>query len=354
MKYLDFPYPFSGFRTLDFTNCFTCIYMYLEGMRGSEDYACVKKQGKSCDGCGNCWQSAGNLQGRLFFLFDTVSGRSATVNGWGGKPTAIYSEIYDTENMIEFLTGYAGYTYEKYQDSLMEHISASIDADTPVLARMKDSRNGSFRVITGYDGNRLFTPKPADAQEKPKKSPRLGEIDSVYAITGKTEPKYALLDGLRRIKRVMEADREAGVWDEYIHAFEHYWDRLKGHSLKELKQLHEYAWKGTTWNCHNFAEAFRIFKDYERAPEIFANPIWHAFTDPCIREQCERIDWACDNSHTHQWQLHSLYETRNWKKKYYNEMEWGMCENAAAILRLIKEDDDIVYHAVCEMIGVLS
>ena len=364
MNQLDFPYPFSGFRDLDFTNCFASLYMYLEDFPRGDDYACAKKQGKPCqwqEGCHNCWQSPGNMQGRLFFLFDTVSGRAATVRGWGNKPTAILQEIYDNDDMVDFIMGYAGYGYEKHADNLMERIRASIDGGTPVLARMKkdgapyldDAKNNSFRVITGYDGGKLLTPEPKGAANPPKKQPKPGDIDSVYIITGKTERKYKLLDGLRRIKRVMDADRAAGTWDEYIHAFEGYWDRLKDLSLKELKQLHEYAYKGTIWNCHNFSSAFCFYKDYERAPALFTNWIWDEFAHAGL----ERFDgqWgAYDDSHTRQWQLHSLFETRNWRKKYYGELEWGMCETAAMILRKIKEDDDIVYGAVRELIDLLE
>jgi len=354
MKQLDFPYTFSGFSCLDFTNCFAALFMHLEGIRADSEYKCAKEQGKRCDHCGHCGYTLRGMQGQLFFLFDTVSGRSATVNGWGGKPTAIYREFYDTEDSIEFVTGYAGYAYEKHTNDLMRHIRTSIDSGTPVLARMKDSKNGSFRVITGYDGGKLSMAKPTGANKQPKSAPRLSEIDSVYVITGKTERKYVLLDALRRIKRVMDADRAAGAWDEYIRAFEKFWDRLKGHSLRELKRLHEYAWKGTTWNCHNFQQGFVAYKEYERMPEACRNRLWEEIADPRLYELCNKIDWATDNSHTHQWQLHALYETRNWKKRYYDELEWGMCETAAGILRQVKEDDEAVYGAVCEMIEILE
>jgi hypothetical protein len=66
------------------------------------------------------------------------------------------------------------------------------------------------------------------------------------------------------------------------------------------------------------------------------------------------IDWASDQSHTRQWQLHALYETRDWSKKYYGEMEWGTCETAALLLQKIKECDDYLYQAVCAMIGILE
>lgn len=90
MKNLNFPYPFSFFRGLDFTNCFASLYMYLEKYPGSNEYDCAKKKGQPCDDCGNCRGTLQDKQERLFFLFDTISGRSATVWGWGDKPTLIY------------------------------------------------------------------------------------------------------------------------------------------------------------------------------------------------------------------------------------------------------------------------
>jgi len=364
MKKLDFNIPFCGFRDLDFTSCFTGVYMYLEGIQGNDDDECAKKQGKPCDGCGNCGQTLNGLQERFFFLFDTVSGRSATVRGWGKKPTAIFREIYDTEDMVDFIMGYAGYSSMRYTDNLMEHIREAIDGGSPVLARLKkdgsymDYNADSFRTIVGYDGDKLLMANPKGAQNPPKRAPKLSEIGSVYVITGKTERRYTLLDALRRIKRVMDADREAGTWDEYIHAFEKYWERLKDHSLKELKRLHKNAWDGAIWNCHNFGSAlcihYVIRQNPESAQRQFQNWIWDDLKDARLVPALERVGTACDESHTHQWQLRSLYETRDWSKKYYNEMEWGMCENAILVLGKIKEDDDIVYNAVCEMIDILE
>ena len=326
MKPTEYKFQFSGFRALDFTNCFASLYQFLED--DPTDF---------------------------FFLFDTVSGRSASLRGWENKPTAIYSEIYDTDDMADFIIGFAGYAYEKHAENLLEHIRASVDEGIPVLARLKnrtdeDGYADSFRLITGTNGNRLLMPEPNGAQKPPKGAPKLEEIDLIYVITGKTQRKYTLLDGLRRIKRVMDADRDAGVWDTYIRAFEGYWDRLKGLGIKELKRMLAFAHKGTTWSCHNFAETFRL----HQIPEDIKSGFWDELREPRMRELCKRIDWAYDNSHTHQWQLHALYETRDWSKKYYDQMEWGTCETAAMLLRAIKEDDEAVYGAVCDMISILE
>ena len=380
MKPTDYDFQFSVFRDLDFTNCFTGLYCYLEGIQGVEDYDCAKKQGQPCrhPNCHHrCSLSLQDLAGRLFFLFDTVSGRAAAARGWGNRPTAIYREIYDTDGMIDFLMGYAGLVYEKYKDNLMEHIRKSIDAGCPVLARLKkdgapylDGKADSFRLITGCDGGKLLMPEAKGAQNKPKKAPRINDIDSVYAVTGRGKRKYTLLDGLKRIKRVMDCDRENGVWDEYIQAFSDSWEKLDALDVKAIKQLFRTAHDGTTWNCHNFAAPFRTHEYLEPTPEQYQNWIWDewknprlsaipahtlgAVDDPLRLPPKTLIDWASDQSHNKQWQLHALYETRDWSKKYYRQMEWAGCETAVLLLQKIKEYDGYIYQAVCAMIAILE
>jgi hypothetical protein len=362
VKPTDYDFLFSPFRDMDFTNCFTSLYAYLEDIREPDDYDCAKKRGEPCrhpDCHHACWQTMKNQVGSLFFLFDTMSGRSATVRGWGNKPTAIYSEIYDTDDMIDFLMGFVGYGYVKHTDNLMEHVRASLNEGIPVIARLKkggaaylDGEGDSFRLITGCDGGKLLMPKPQGSQKAPKKAPKLNEIDSVYVLTGRAQRKHTQLDGLRRIKRVMDADREAGAWDQYIHAFEGYHERLQGLSSDAFKQLFEFACKAAVWNCHNFAEVFR----WHKGEGVFdgANWIWADIRRPELKEPCCRIDWACDRSHTLQWQLHHIYDGHEWSEKNVRRLGWGMCETFAMILREIKAEDEIVYGAVCEMIGILE
>ena len=370
---VDFDYMFCGFRDMDFTNCFASLYMYLEGFTGEADV--LKQQ-----------------QERVFFLFDTVSGRSASVRGWGDVPTEIYKEIYDTDAMVDFLMGYTGYAYMKHMDNLEEQIRGSVSRGLPVLARLKkefavdrDGYSDSFRLITGFQKKKLLMPEPKGAQRPPKKAPKLGEIESVYVITGRAARRFALLDGLKRIKRVMDIDRENNVWDAYIAAFSDSWEKLDGWSLSDIKQLFKSAHDGTTWTCHNFAAPFRTHEYLEPEPENYQNRIWDELKNPLFFSEWRAdvvweelkdpsflsskgrghgdplrlppktlIDWACDQSHNKQWQLHALYETRNWKKKYYHQMEWAGCETAVLLLQKLKEYDDYIYRAVCAMIGILE
>jgi len=330
IKPADYDFHFSGFRNLDFTNCFTALYMHLEGIAGGE--GCLTLQ---------------NQATQHFFLFDTISGCSATVRGWGDIPTAIYSEIYDTEDMVDFVMGYAGYSYEKHTGNLMEHLCKSIDKGMPVLARLKDSKHGSFRVITGYDGDKLLTPEPKGAQNKPKKAPKPSELGSVYVITGRAQRKYALPDALRRIKRVMDRDRESGAWDSYINAFADQWkqwesENMRTFKMKEFKRLLEIAYKGTTWNCHNMQETFET-------GDRFGTPIWEELNDPRLKELGNRIAYACHLSWSCQWQLRVLPGVR----KPTGMQKYSICDMAVMLLKQIKEQDGIIYNAICGMIDIL-
>ena len=335
----DYDFHFSGFRGLDFTNCFTALFLYLEGIQGVDE---------------PCLTLANHAE-RHFHLFDTMSGRSATVRGWGDVPTAVYSEIYDTEDMVAFLMGYVGYVYEKHTERLMERIRASLDSGIPVLARMKDDKKGSFRVIHDYQGDKLLTPEPKGAQNKPRRAPKLGEIDSVYVVTGRAQRKYTLLDGLRRFRGIMERDREAGAWDAYIAAFEGAWktwesDNMRDFSMGAFKRLLQTAYKGTTWNCHNTTETFRIYHEYEENPARFRNPVWDELRDPRIEPAARRLDGACHNSWSYQWQLRVLPGVR----RPAGMQKYSLCDMAVMLLRQIKDCDGIVYSAVCEMIAILE
>ncbi|MHB1483094.1 MAG: hypothetical protein ACYCYI_00370 [Saccharofermentanales bacterium] len=353
MKQLYFPYPFSFFRGLDFTNCFASLYMYLEKVPGRNDHDCAHYKNEPCDGCRRCDGSLQEKQERLFFLFDTVSGRSATIWGYGDKPTTIYTDIYDNDDMVDFVAGYAGYSFTKYTDGFTDLVHASINNDIPVLARMKDACHGSFRVITGYEGNSLLLAEPIGAQNKSGSSLSVDEIDSVYIFGEKIDRKYTLIDGLKRIKYVMDCNQEAKTWDDYINAFKNYWGELKNVDLDEIKQRFWYAQKAMMFNCHNFSEVFRIYKcDY--SDKIYFNSIWDEWKILRNNPACAQIDSAYDDSHKRQWQVAALYGTRDWSKRFYNEWEWGMCENAVDALSIVKHDDEIVYSAVCELIGIVE
>jgi len=87
--------------------------------------------------------------------------------------------------------------------------------------------------------------------------------------------------------------------------------------------------------------------------------VWDELKDARLEAPCNRMDAAYDDSHNRQWQLHALHDIRNWRSRYRHRwgsgmLNWSMCEMAATLLRMIKADDDAVYHAICEMIGILE
>ena len=56
MTKLDFTIPFSGFASTTFINCFTSVYMYLEGMKQEDKGVtrCSQWENGQCSSCGNC------------------------------------------------------------------------------------------------------------------------------------------------------------------------------------------------------------------------------------------------------------------------------------------------------------
>jgi hypothetical protein len=354
MTRLNYPYPFSGWHGLDLSNCVASLYMYLEGIHGSDDYDCKAKRGERCDGCGNCGASLSKQHERMYFLFDTAIGRTAAVIGWENKPTAIFREIYNTDDSLDFLMGYVGYGYVKHTDSstFADEIRASVDGGVPVLARIGGAADklcnnappngvkGAFRVIVGYADDRPLVAETVQDKDRDETDLTLADIDSLYVVTGRAERRYTLLDVLKRIRRVMESDRENGEWDKYIHAFSEYWDGSLGFApdYDEIKQRFRYLHMGMVWNCHCLSHC----------------DLWIGQVESRCSLALGRLFAATHDSHLRQWQAEALWAARDWSQRFYYEVEHAMCESAADILRRMKYDDEAIYNAVCEMIGILE
>jgi hypothetical protein len=344
MKNLDFNYPFSGMTDLDFINCFAGTYMYLEGIKGVDDYVCAARDGGKCNGCGNCNVTTWKKQEDLFFFFGTMSGCNAQRCSYDGQNDIqkMCDNIDSTDVVIEFSMGLAGYGYTKITGDFKEAITGSVDVGIPVLARMKDTSHGSFRVITGYDNDDIICPDPGSANRKPDSNPTYDEIENIYVITGRSEPKYGLRDGLLRIISVMECNRDMKLWDEYISKFK-YWDQLKDSCFDEVKhrfkRVCDTMWH--TFNCHNFAETFR-------------HKIWDGMKDERYAAAFNKIDAAYDNTHTRGWQIIALNDCRDWSTRRYNELEWGMCECVINCLEAVKKNDADVLAAIKEAIEIYA
>ena len=356
MKKLKFAYPFTGFSSLNFTNCFTSLYMYLE--KYDELYTSDCKE--FCCYCGMCNIPWGGVQTRLFFLFDTVSGRNATQNKWGNKHTDIFNELYDTDETIDFIFGLTGYGYEKHTENtinIANKIRESIDNDCPALVRLKDSiNNNTFRIIVGYDGDNFIQAKPDGEQKIPSKEPTLENIAAFYQVTGKTENterRYTLRNGLERIKRVFEYNRDTKLWDEYISEFKYSHEHTE--NAEDIQRRFNTARDAMVWNCHNFGMAMGVIANYERFPNQFENRIWDEWKNPALLPAFNTIGTMCDLSHTRQWQIHALAKVcvKSPAERHDGHTEWGLFECAVDALKFIKEYDDAIYHSVCDMIKLL-
>lgn len=350
MKNLSFTYPFTGFSSLNFTNCFTSLYMHLEKYAESYDSNCKE----FCCYCGMCSVPWGGVQTRLFFLFDTITGRSAAQNSWGNKHTDIFNEIYDTDETVEFVFGFTGYGYEKHTENLIDKICASIDNGNPALVRLKDSGQDTFRIITGYDGDNFIQAKSEGGQKPPDEELTLEKIAAFYQVTGKIERRYTLLDGLKRIKRVFEFNRDTKLWDEYINAFQ-YNHNSKEESSEDIQRRFNTARDAMVWNCHNFGMAMGVIANYERVPKQLENWIWDEWKNSAFLPAFNNLGVACDLSHTRQWQIHALAKVcvKSPTERHDGHTEWGLFECAVDALKFIKEYDNVMYNSVCEMIGLL-
>lgn len=363
---LAFTIPFSGFCGTTFINCFSSVYMFLENIAlGEPDYYCRQSDGKTCNSCGNCGKGGSTpirIQEKYFFLFDTVCGRSSLRCRFNGEPTEMEKMIGElnfyeggTNNNIDFLFGFAGYEYRQLNDPSIfkNEIIKSIEAGIPVIVKVKTGNN-RFRVITGYDDNLLICPDFTNAQQKPLSTPSYDELDTIYIIGKKTEPRYLILDGLERIKKVMEYNLNEKLWDGYIEKMGLYTaDSLNNASIEEkkarMKRVANTMWH--TFNCHNFAEVFRQYRGendadvYDKIGDMkkLRNPVfkelWNKISGPC-----------CGYTHDLAWALIGLEECADWSKHaagYFGEM-------VELTLSQIKNNDIEILETVNRVIEILK
>ncbi len=364
---LAFNIPFSGFTETTFINCFTSVFMFLEQIAiGKSDYECRQMKGNTCNSCGNCANGGLTpiaLQEKYFFLFDTMCGRSALRCRFDGEPTEMdrmigESNCYDgdTDNNIDFLFGFASYSYRKITDGTVfnAEIIAAIDAGKPVLAKVK-TRPGGCRVVIGYDGGKLVEPDYINAQRPPKKASRYEDLTALYVIDKKTEPRYWLKDGLDRILKVMEFNQEEKLWDKYIEKMGLYTaDSLQKVDINEkkarMKRVADTMWH--TFNCHNFAEVFRQYRDGGNPAAYDAIGDMKKLHTPGCRELWDTISGPC-HGYTHDlaWALIGLEACADWTKHaagYFGEMiELTLSQiksNDAAALDALRRAYAILYN----------
>lgn len=341
-KEINFIYPFSGYWSLNYINCFTSTYMYIEGYDGMQDCYCGDKL-DVCNSCGDCKATIGKKQEELFFLFGTMTGFNALRNSFD-RINEMQESLDDTDELINFTMQFVGYEYEKLTKNFKKAIIESIDVDKPVLARMKNKERGSFRVINGYDndGDTLICPEPIGAQSKPNGAPRYDEIKNIYLITGEKPPTIGMKEGFEQIVRVMEFNSTNDLWGDYLNRF-NYWDDLIAADIQEIenrfKRVSDTMWY--TFNSHNFAETF-------------VRELYHRTNDQRLRECFHKIREEYWSTHNQCWQVIALHDCRDWSNKRYNEIESGMCNYVIMSLEIIKKNDETVLRLLKECIEILE
>ena len=362
MTKLDFTVPFSGFESTNFINCFTSVYMYLEGMtaKGETVTFCNEWENGQCNGCGHCATKPQALQEKFFFLFDTMCGRSSLRCRFDGTPTKMEqllndSDFYDgaSADNIDFLFGFAGYGYRTVTEAaaFQNEMAVSIQKDRPVIAKLKEN-SVPFAVITGLDGDKLICPDFRCAQKSPDPAVAYDGIDALYIIGGKTEPKYTLIDGLKRIERVMDTSLREELWNGYMQKIGTYGPDSLGEDKPEGRKERMNRLAATMWhtfNCHNFAEVFRVYRSDVKDVYDAINDV-KKLADPQFEELLHTIGWRYGYTHDLAWSIIGLDECidwNDWKSHYYGDM-------LEVIIKQLKENDEAVLECVRKMIGILN
>jgi len=242
---INFNIPFSGFQGTTFLNCFTSVYMFLENT--------------PCD-----------QQEKHFFLLGTMCGHTSLRFRYNGEPTEMEKllcvrDFYDCggDYAMEFLFGFTGYDYGQMINpaDFKEEIISSINAGKPLIVGTKSNAD-QYRVIIGYDGDKLLSPEYSNAQRPPENPPSYDDIEVLYVFGDKIPPRFGLLDGLKRIVQVMEYNISENLWGTYLDKFSSYHptsDSFMKADTEEkkarMKRLQKSMWD--VMNTHNFCEVFR-------------------------------------------------------------------------------------------------
>lgn len=363
---LDFRIPFTGFSKLDFISCFTSTYVFLENIpvRGG-DGKCANSRGEGCNGCGNC-ETSNPLRDLepYYFLFDTMSGRSSLRQCFDGEPSEMQKRVGETweedcgtDYTVDFLFGFVGYEYRKLTEQAVfrDEIISSIDEGKPVIVKVK-SGEGRFRVITGYDGDKLICPNFVNAQKRPEKAPSYEELDVLYRVGVKIAPRYTLLDGLRRICEVMDYNIREKLLMEYVLHLGWYSNGIDGMGQTDgegrkarMQRVSDTMWH--IFNCHNFAEVFRKIRDDNTVYDKIGDMARLHTTE--IKALCADIGGRCYGyTHDLAWALIGLNERTQdaWNSHY----ACGWSEMVEMVLGQIDRNDKDVFGAVNKMIEILE
>ncbi len=342
-KALEFKFPFFQWSDLDFYNCFASVYLYLENIN---------------DGRVNVKQE------RLCYFWKTLRGGTVLRHRWEGvtegNPWSIDINTCtkmqrenllekDTDEVIDYTIGFSGYSYSKLTSDFKKHIYASIDAGKPVMARMKNTDHGSFRVITGYDGDALLCPDFSTANNPPDCDPVYDDIANLYVFGEKIKPKYTFIDVLNNIKKVMEYNLSEKLWDEYIQKFDYINEKLGQADIDEVKKRFQILGDtmNYTFNCHEFQQAFADTS----LLQTLGLDVEHLQSFLSV---VNGVGSATDIIHTRGWQGSALSNRIDWNKWNGDQDDFGLCSLAVQTLESIKECDLQILSATNDAIHILS
>lgn len=336
--------------------------MYIEGLaqHGSTTF-CNQWVNGQCNGCGHCDTKPQALQERYFFLFDTMCGHSALRCRFDGAQSKgqllidgdMGNDYTGSDNNVDFLFGFVGYSYRSVTDKsvLRSEIAASIDADKPVIVKLVNCPV-RFSVITGCDGDSFTCPSFRSAQRCVEHPPVLDEIEAAYIIDGKCEPKYHLIDALRRIEGIMQSNLDEGLWDGYMEHIGKYGPNgldsvdVAGKKAR-MARVAQTMWY--TFNCHNFAEVFRYFRDGRAGIYDCVNDVSRLNNPACMDAYSKIGGPLYGYTHDLAWALIGLEGCANWNAHpsgYYGEM-------VELVIAKLKENDEGVLACIREIIATL-
>jgi len=199
----------------------------------------------------------------------------------------------------------------------------------------------------------MICPDFTNAQRKPEHAPAYDELDALYIIGEKTEPRYTLMDGLKRILYVMEYNQAERLWSGYTEKMGLYTSDSLSHCNADekktrMKRVAETMWH--TFNCHNFAEVFRKYRDDSNASVYDSIGDMKKLRDPALKELWDKISGPCFGyTHDLAWALIGLDECADWSRHaagYFGEM-------VELTLSQIAKNDEEALDAIKEAIAKL-
>jgi|GEM_PF-2477631 len=336
----EFKVSFAYINEMTFINCFASLYVYLNKNTFVSDYQCNVKENKDCADCGNCKDYMRSKQEEYYFWFDTMCGNAAIRPNFAGAT----ENLDNKPETIDFLMKFAGYEYETLTSGFNQKIKESIDANKPVIARMKGDIKGNFgnyfRVLIGYDNNGFIFVENNAVKNNPDHPLTNDDFAEVFIITDIVKPRYTLIDGLKKIESVMEKNLADKIWDECVQQFNYFGENPPNDDINDIKNRFNNM-SGMSYynfNCHHFQQAFKP----------------HLVKDSRLDEICRQIDISTDNAHKRNWQIISLNEYCDWSKYGDTMRSWGFRMNVVMCLEKLKEYDAEILAEVKKAISILE